>query len=171
MTRDHYFKVHLNGQISRPRTLNSGIPQGSVLALILFNLYTMVIPATESRKLMYADDIALAVQHISLHTISCTLTQDLNTIADYFQRWKLRPNLKKKKQVTTFHLNNKMANTKLDVQFCGESISHEANPKYLGVTLDWSLTCQQNLKNTCNNCLGIFCSSILCANVVSQQSH
>ncbi|KAH1186535.1 hypothetical protein KIL84_019284 [Mauremys mutica] len=42
-----------------------------------------------------------------------------------------------------------MVNTKLDVQFC-EHISDEANPKYLGVTLDRSLTFQQHLENTHN---------------------
>ncbi|XP_065454583.1 uncharacterized protein LOC135984072 [Chrysemys picta bellii] len=61
MTGDRRFKVHLNGQISRPRTLNLNIPQSSVLAPILFNLYITDIPAMESRKFMYADDIALTV--------------------------------------------------------------------------------------------------------------
>ncbi|KAG6933040.1 hypothetical protein G0U57_020290 [Chelydra serpentina] len=101
----------------------------------------------ESRKLMYAHDTVLTVQHTSLHTISCTLTQDFSTMANYFQCWKLRPN-PQKTMVTTFHLNNKMANTKLDMQFCSESVSHEANPKYFGATLDWSLTFRQHLKNT-----------------------
>ena len=44
---------------SRLRRLKNGVPQGSVLALLLFNIYTYDYPSMISRKFAYADDLAL----------------------------------------------------------------------------------------------------------------
>ena len=37
----------------------TGMPQGSVLAPICFNIYTSDLATTNSKKYIYADDIAL----------------------------------------------------------------------------------------------------------------
>ena len=44
---------------SRLRRLKNGVPQGSVLAPLLFNIYTYDITSVNSRKFAYADDLAL----------------------------------------------------------------------------------------------------------------
>ena len=44
---------------SRLRRFKNGVPQGSVLAPILFNIYTYDLPSKISRKFAYADDLAL----------------------------------------------------------------------------------------------------------------
>ena len=44
---------------SRLRRLRSGLPQGSVLATLLFNIYTYNLPSMTSQKYAYADDLAL----------------------------------------------------------------------------------------------------------------
>ena len=44
------------------RSQRNGLPQCSVLAPVLFNLYTNDLPATQGRKFIYADDICLATQ-------------------------------------------------------------------------------------------------------------
>ena len=48
-----------NGQRSRLRRLKNGVPQGSVLAPLLFNIYTSDLPAIISRKYAYVDDLAI----------------------------------------------------------------------------------------------------------------
>ena len=48
-----------NGQRSRLRRLKNGVPQGSVLAPLPFNIYNSDLPTTFSRKYAYADDLAI----------------------------------------------------------------------------------------------------------------
>ena len=50
-----------DGQVSRLRRLKNGVPQGSVLAPTLFNIYLSDLPPTSSSKYAYADDLALLV--------------------------------------------------------------------------------------------------------------
>jgi len=48
-----------NGKRSRLRLLKNGVPQGFVLAPLLFNIYISDLPTTVSRKYAYADDLAI----------------------------------------------------------------------------------------------------------------
>jgi len=80
-----------NGQRSRLRRLKNGVPQGSALALLLFNIYTSDLPATISRKYAYADD--LAIMHADgdwLAVEEGALSKDMATLGEYLQTWKLK---------------------------------------------------------------------------------
>lgn len=59
MLTNRRIRVYVNNEGSQIRTLNNDLPQGSVLALPLFNLYISDMPPTVSRKFAYADDNAI----------------------------------------------------------------------------------------------------------------
>ena len=60
LVRNRYFTLTTgDSKQSRLRRLKNGVPQGSVLAPLLFNIYTYDLPSMISRKFAYADDLAL----------------------------------------------------------------------------------------------------------------
>ena len=69
------------GQISRLRILKNGLPQGSTLSPILFNIYISNIPTTVS----HADDMALLYSHKCWPKVKETLSRDMEDLVDFSQ--------------------------------------------------------------------------------------
>ena len=82
----------------------------------LFDLYVHDIPNTEGVKFQYADDVAITYQSKDLKDGSVALTNDLEVMNIYFHKWRLKPN-PAKTEVCAFHLNNRQAKDKLEVEF------------------------------------------------------
>ncbi len=71
---DHSVVVNTSdGQQSRLKRINNGVPQGSVLSSLLFNVYIADLPDTTWKKYGYADDRALLKVHQDWNTIEDTL--------------------------------------------------------------------------------------------------
>jgi hypothetical protein len=144
MLSNRYFQVFLGNQSSRWRRLNNGLPQGSVLAPILFNLYMSDSPPTASKVFQYADDIVVTYQVNIFDECENNLEADIEVLNQFFHRWCLQPN-PGKTEMCIFHLNTHAVNKQLDVIFNGTSIKHVVHPQYLGVTLDRTLTFKYHL--------------------------
>ena len=129
---------------SRLRRLKNDIPQGLVLAPLLFNIYTYDLPSIICRKFAYADDLALLHSSGNWKDLERTLSQDMSTLSAYLQTWRLK--LSHTKTVTTaFHLNNQKANHELKVYNNGRLLPFCPTPTYLAVKLDRSLTFHYHL--------------------------
>ena len=129
---------------SRLRRLRNGLPQGSVLAPLFFNIYTYDLPSTISQRYAYADDLALMHTSKDWKTSEGTLSQDMTTLSAYLQTWRLK--LSHTKTVTTaFHLNNREAKRELKIFNNGKLLPCCPTPTYLGVKLDRSLTFRHHL--------------------------
>ena len=110
-----------NGQRSRLRRIKNGVPQGSVLAPLLFNIYTSDLPTTISRKYAYADDLAIMHADRDWQAVEGVLTKDMATLGEYLQTWKLK--LSTAKTVSAvFNLNNKEAKRELKVNYNNKTL-------------------------------------------------
>ena len=145
MLSNRFFQVHLNGQTSRWRRLNNGLPQGSVLSPLLFALYVADLPHTQSMIFQYAYDMAIAFQSSDADTCENVLEPDLAILADYYRKWRLVPN-PSKSESSLFHPCNRDAGRELSVNFDGLPVKAVINPKYLGVTLDRTLSFKTHLE-------------------------
>ena len=142
---DRRFRVHMGEKCSAWRLQKNGLPQGSVLAPTLFNLYTSDLPETTSRKFIYADDICCAHQERSFEQLDVVLNEDIQRLTDYCKEWKLKPSANKTVS-SVFHLHNTKSQSELNIFLNGARIRHDQNPVYLGVTLDRSLTYRSHLQ-------------------------
>jgi hypothetical protein len=73
------------------------------------------------------------------------LEADIEVLNQFFHHWCLQPNPGKTK-MCVFHLNTHAGHKQLDTMFNGTSIKHVDHPKYLGVTLDRTLTFKSHLE-------------------------
>ena len=98
-------------------------------------------------KYTYADDLAIMHADGDWQAVKGVPSEDMATLSEYLQTWKLK--LSTTKTVSAiFHLNNKEAKRELKVNSNKEIPSFSPEPKYLGVTLDRSLTYCRHLRVT-----------------------
>ena len=103
-----------------------------------------ICPPTISRKLAYADDLALLHCTGNWKDLEGTVIQDMTTLLEYIQAWRLK--LSHTKTVTAaFHLNNREAKHELNIYNNNRLLPFCPTASCLGVKLDRSLTFRHHL--------------------------
>ena len=123
-----------DSKLSRLGRLKNGVPQGSVLAPLLFNIYAYDLPSIISSKFAYADDLALLYSSGKWKDLEGTLSQGMFTLSGYLQTWRLK--LSHTKTVTAaFLLNNRESKCELKFNNNDRLLLFCPTPTYLGVKL------------------------------------
>ena len=147
MLSNRSFAVHTSdGQHSRLRRMKNGVPQGSVLSPMQFNIYISDLPETTSRKYVYADDLAILLRRTSWKEMEEGLNKDMTILVDYLRKWRLQLSIGKTVSAA-YHLYNRDAKRELDVFVDNKRLVFQQAPKYLGVCLERMLHFKQHLED------------------------
>ena len=148
MLSNRRFYVELNNERSRWRLQKNGQPQWSVLSPTLFNIYTNEQPVHDgTRSFFNADDLCMASQYPTFSHVENTIDGSLRELTEYYRNNSRRDN-PVKTQLTAFNLRNRKAKRSLKVSWNGVDLDNTTHPKYLGVTLERTLSYKQHIHNT-----------------------
>ena len=138
-------KVESSGVFSTWRTLNCGVPQGSVLGPLFFQIYINDLPncCTYSDVHLFADDTNITVKCAANGQIQA----DLNEISTWFTANKLVLNMEKTVMV---HFNKCASKSTSLFYFNTKPIIHQPVRKYLGVLIDNKLIFKPHITKLCN---------------------
>ena len=141
------FYVELSNERNRWRLQKNGLPQGSTLSPIPFNIYTNDQPIHDgTRSFIYEDDLCITAQYPTFTEVEDTIEEALSDLTPYYRNKSACEPCKT--QVTAFHLRNREVKRSLNIAWNGIDLENTAYPKYLGVTLDRTLNYKQHILNT-----------------------
>ena len=140
-------RVVLNGSLSEISSIESGVPQGSILGPLLFLIYINDLEINIKSKIKFFADDTMLFSLVKDPDISATdLNHDLNVISQWAHQWKFEFNPDPHKQATEilFSCKNNIPNHP-QIIFNGTVVAKVNEHKHLGLTLESNLSFGKNL--------------------------
>lgn len=146
------FRAKIQKTYSTVRTLEAGVPQGSVLSPILYSLFTRDIPKTPKSQLaVYADDTAILARSKSPALLNRYLQDATTAIELWMSKWLIKVNPEKS---SALFVTRKRIQPTTHVKMFGENINWVKQVKYLGVMFDSRLSFIPHVKYTVSKAKG-----------------
>ena len=135
----------VNGQKSTPEEVTCGVPQGSILGPLLFNLYINDLTAASDLTVrLYADDACLTFCHKNISILKNKVNTELILVSDWLKVNKLSINYSKSNYMI---FNNTKLKQNLFIEIDGNKLQKINVINYLGVHLDDKLNWKKHLEH------------------------
>ena len=134
-------RVVLNGKCSQWSPIGAGVPQGSVLGLLLFLVYINdLVDNISSDAKLFADDTSLFTVVHDKDITAAQLNRDLKITAEWAYQWKMQFNPDVTKQaIKVIFSQKKNKPIHPPVYFRESEVASKQKQKHLGMILDLSL--------------------------------
>ena len=137
------FFVKIQDSFSEISYIEAGVPQGSVLAPILYTIFTADLPTTNDTSIFtFADDTAVITMHSDPTTAHNKLQHHIQEIEKWLSKWKIKVNSEKCNHIT-FTLKK---STLPPITLNNATIPQTKKVKYLELHLDARLTWKHHIK-------------------------
>ena len=130
------------------KSLEFGVPQGSILGPLLFLIYINDLPnATEFFIKLYADDTFLCYQHENIKTLENNVNLELSKVYEWLSANRLTLNINKSKFMI---ITKKRINaSSISIHINGSPLEQCDSYKYLGVYFDKQLNWKTHIDYIC----------------------
>jgi hypothetical protein len=148
------FKVSVEGELSSPRKIAAGVPQGSVLAPVLYSLYINDVPAAPGIQLaLFADDTCIYASEKHERRVLNKLQRGLTAVGSWCENWNIKINEGKTQAI---YFSRRRRNPENQLQLNGRNIPFVNSAKYLGVIFDRRMTWRLHIERTTAKALGTY---------------
>ena len=150
--------VYMNGSTSKLISIDTGVPQGSVLGPFLFLVYVNdLVNCSNFNTVLYADDTVLTMPSNTVSNLKFKVEAELQKVLNWYRSNKLSLNYKK----TQMLLFDKRSNTNKNftISINDQPVISGNSIKYLGVVIDKELSWKQHAEHITSKlsiALGIF---------------
>ena len=135
--------VRLGTTSSSLAPISQGVPQGSILGPLFFNIYTNDFQnCHNSIHSQYADDTAILISDRDINTLNYKVNNELKNITTWVETNRLSLNLQK---TTYLVITNQKNPVQLEIKVKSIAINRSTSAKLLGVIFDEKLSFKEHI--------------------------
>ena len=140
-------RVKINGSFSSYKHLQLGVPQGSVLGPLFFNIYIndLLLSIQETDICNYADDTTIYTCDTRLENVVSRLENDSKIIIEWFRNNYMKLNEDK----CHFMIFGERTNQDVGINIGNCTVNNSQEEKLLGVLIDSNLNFEKHVSNIC----------------------
>jgi ribonuclease P/MRP protein subunit RPP40 len=148
-------RVTQNGSFAPWRNISKGVPQGSCLSPILFNIFIRLLPSVLNDPIFqFADDLTNSTTSNNITDLKFKLTENFNSIKRFCSKIDLTINASKT-QCLLLKLPSQKIENQLELALDNHIIKDTNSVTLLGFTIDSHLTYRNHIENVVRKCHGL----------------